>query len=217
MYENPIGRRSETEMTVRNDKWVSTPTLSGEHVRLVPLDVNDGPLLKLAVQDGELWKLWFARVPSPDQMEEEIARRLELARRGVMMPFTVWNSSGEVVGMTTYQLLDSANRREEFGHTWYAQRVHRTALNTEAKSLLLEYAFDVLNCISVGFTTSTFNHDSRRAIERLGAKLDGVLRNHSLIDDGIPRDTCYYSIIQSEWPAVRRNLRWRLDNQRFGR
>jgi RimJ/RimL family protein N-acetyltransferase len=204
-------------MTVASDQWVVTPTLSGEHVNLVPLVGNDGPLLKLAVQDGELWKLWFARVPSPDHMEEEIARRLELARRGVMMPFTVRNSSGEVVGMTTYQVLDSANRRVEIGHTWYAQRVQRTVLNTEAKFLLLEYAFDVLNCISVGFTTSTFNQDSRKAIEMLGAKLDGVLRNHSLIDDGIPRDTCYYSIIQNEWPAVRRNLRWRLDNSRLAR
>ena len=203
-------------MTVANDKWISTPTLSGEHVKLFPLHVDDEPLLRLAVQDGELWKLWFARVPSPDQMAEEIQRRLELLRRGTMMPFTVRNSSGEVVGMTTYQFLDSTNRRVEIGHTWYAKGVQRTALNTEAKFLLLEYAFDVLNCISVGFTTSTFNHDSRRAIERLGAKLDGVLRNHSLIDEGIPRDTCYYSIIQSEWPAVRRNLRWRLDNQISG-
>jgi RimJ/RimL family protein N-acetyltransferase len=203
-------------MTVANDKWISTPTLSGEHVKLFPLHVDDEPLLRLAVQDGELWKLWFARVPSPDQMAEEIQRRLELLRRGMMMPFTVRNSSGEVVGMTTYQFLDSTNRRVEIGHTWYAKGVQRTALNTEAKFLLLEYAFDVLNCISVGFTTSTFNHDSRRAIERLGAKLDGVLRNHSLIDEGIPRDTCYYSIIQSEWPAVRRNLRWRLDNQISG-
>jgi len=207
----------EAKVTVASDQWVVTPTLSGEHVNLVPLDRNDGPLLKLAVQDGELWKLWFARVPSPDQMEEEIARRLELSRRGAMMPFTVRSSSGEVVGMTTYQVLDSANRRVEIGHTWYAQRVQRTALNTEAKFLLLEYAFDVLNCISVGFTTSTFNQDSRKAIERLGAKLDGVLRNHSLIDGGIPRDTCYYSIIQNEWPAVRRNLRWRLDNSRLAR
>jgi RimJ/RimL family protein N-acetyltransferase len=203
-------------MTVANDKWISTPTLSGEHVKLFPLHVDDEPLLRLAVQDGELWKLWFSRVPSPDQMAEEIQRRLELLRRGTMMPFTVRNSSGEVVGMTTYQFLDSTNRRVEIGHTWYAKGVQRTALNTEAKFLLLEYAFDVLNCISVGFTTSTFNRDSRRAIERLGAKLDGVLRNHSLVDEGIPRDTCYYSIIQSEWPAVRRNLRWRLDNQRSG-
>lgn len=198
-------------MNDHGDHWRHIPELIGESVTLIPLHRDHEAMLSDAVRDGELWKLWFARVPSPDQMRDEIDRRLSLARDGRMMPFTVFDPQGAAVGMTSYQMLDAPNRRVEIGFTWYARRAQKTAVNTEAKLLLLTHAFEVLTCISVGFTTSTFNHDSRRAIERLGAKLDGVLRSHSVIDGGIARDTCYYSIIASEWPAVRRNLLWRLE------
>lgn len=132
-----------------------------------------------------------------------------------MLPFTVVEvGTGEVVGMTTYMNVDAANRRVEIGSTWYAQRVQRTAVNTEAKLLLLAQAFDVLDCIAVEFRTHFMNGQSRRAIERLGAKLDGVLRNHSIAANGTLRDTCVYSVIVSEWPTVRAHLEWMLKRQR---
>jgi len=192
--------------------WNQIPSFTGNWVSLVPLEVSHHHGLVEAVKDGELWKLWYARVPSPDEMQAEIDRRLSLAVNGKMMPFTVIDTLGNIVGMTCYQLLDPMNRRVEIGHTWYASRVQRTPINTEAKLKLLTYAFESLDCISVGFTTSTFNETSRKAIERLGAKLDGILRNHSLLKDGLIRDTCYYSIIESEWNAVKRHLHWKLDN-----
>lgn len=186
----------------------------GGWVSLVPLEIAHEADLITAVKDGRLWELWYARVPSPEGMRNEIERRLDLQAKGRMQPFTVLDRRGRVVGMTSYQMLDPVNRRVEIGYTWYAKSVQNTPLNTEAKLLLLRHAFERLGCIAVGFTTSTFNHQSRRAIERLGAKLDGVLRNHSILPDGTLRDTCYYSIIESEWPSVKRHLIWKLDNYR---
>lgn len=191
--------------------WTEPFRATGAWVTLLPLDRSHLDALTHAVRDGELWNLWYARVPTPEGMSAEIERRLALAEQGRMMPFTVLDAAGTVVGMTSYQLLDPVNRRVEIGYTWYAQRVQRTPLNTEAKLLLLTHAFETLDCIAVGFTTSTFNEPSRRAIERLGAKLDGILRNHSFIRDGIVRDTCYYSILDSEWKAVKRHLNWKLE------
>lgn len=192
------------------DPWKQTPTFTGEWVTLLPLLPEHTVELAEAVKDGELWKLWYARVPSAEGMAAEIDRRLCLAREGKMMPFAVMNTRQQLVGMTSYQMLDRSNRRVEIGYTWYARSVQKTPLNTEAKLFLLTYAFETLDCISVGFTTSTYNEPSRKAIERLGAKLDGILRNHSILPNGIVRDTCYYSIIREEWPAVRHNLLWRL-------
>jgi RimJ/RimL family protein N-acetyltransferase len=129
-----------------------------------------------------------------------------------MLPFTVVDPhTDEAVGMTTFMNIDSINRRIEIGSTWYAQRVQRTGLNTEAKLLLLGHAFDTLGCIAVEFRTHFMNQQSRRAIERLGAKLDGILRSHQVSPNGTLRDTCVYSIIASEWPTVRAHLQWQLE------
>ena len=163
--------------------------------------------LQDATRDGELWRLWYTSIPAPEAMEAEIVRRLDLLAAGSMVPFTVWEvATDTIVGMTTFMNIDHANRRLEIGSTWYARRVQRTGLNTEAKRLLLAHAFETLGCIAVEFRTHIMNRQSRRAIERLGARLDGILRSHLLASDGSLRDTCVYSIVASEWPAVRKNL-----------
>ena len=173
-------------------------TLQGRHVRLLPLSPSHCDALAEAVRDGELWKLWFTTVPAPEEMSAEVERRLMLAQAGSMLPFTVVDpAAGEIVGMTAYMAFDAANRRLEIGSTWYARRVQRTALNTEAKLLLLSHAFESLGCVAVEFRTHWMNHASRRAIERLGAKLDGVLRHHAFAKNGTLRDTCVYSILAS--------------------
>ena len=182
-------------------------TLQGEHVRLEPLSQAHAADLALAVQDGQLWRLWYTAVPTPQAMAAEIDRRLDLLRQRSMMPFAVIDpQSGKAVGMTTYMNMDQAQCRVEIGSTWYAQSVQRSALNTEAKRMLLTHAFETWQCIAVEFRTHWHNRQSRKAIERLGAKLDGVLRNHQVNAQGQLRDTCVYSIIASEWPAVRANL-----------
>lgn len=186
-------------------------TLSGTVVDLVPLtpDHHDG--LVAAVQDGALWRLWYTSIPTPDGMAAEIDRRLALQATGSMLPFTVIDKiNGQVAGMTTFMNIDLASPRVEIGSTFYAASVQRTALNTEAKLLLLTHAFDDLGCLAVEFRTHFMNHQSRRAIERLGAKLDGVLRQHLRSPDGSLRDTCVYSVIAPEWPAVRQSLQWKL-------
>ncbi len=186
-------------------------SLRGKRVALVPLAMEHAGALAEAAEDGELWRLWYTSVPKPEAMEAEISRRLELLAAGSMLPFTVVEpATGVPVGMTTFMNVDRVNRRVEIGSTWYAGRVQRTGLNTEAKLLLLEYAFERLGCIAVEFRTHFFNEQSRRAIERLGAKLDGILRCHSLASNGTLRDTCVYSIVAAEWPTVRANLEWRL-------
>ena len=191
------------------------PLLTGSLVHLAPLRINHLSGLTAAVQDGELWKLWYTSVPEPEKMEEEIARRLALQNAGSMMPFTVVEqTTGRIVGMTTFMHMDRANRRVEIGSTWYARSVQRTGLNTEAKWLLLTHAFERMLCIAVEFRTHFFNLESRRAIERLGAKLDGILRNHSVARNGTLRDTCVYSILASEWPAVRGHLEWQMEKSR---
>ena len=190
-------------------------TLAGQRVRLVPLSHDHGAELQDAVRDGELWRLWYTSAPSPDEMDGEIARRLALRARGSMLPFVAMDAvSGEVVGMTTYMNIDAEAPRVEIGSTWYARRVQRTACNTEAKLLLLSHAFDVLQCLAVEFRTHFLNRQSRVAIERLGAKLDGVLRCHQRARDNSLRDTCVYSITAAEWPAVRAHLTWQLERPR---
>jgi N-acetyltransferase len=182
-------------------------SLIGEHVSLVPLTRAHLADLANAVADGELWDLWYTTIPRPEQMLPEIERRLDLQKKGSMLAFAVVEkSSGEAAGMTTYLNIDAANRRVEIGATWYRKRVQRSALNTECKLMLLAHAFERLRCIAVEFRTHFFNHQSRAGIERLGAKLDGVLRQHLLWRDGTLRDTCVYSIIDSEWPTVKAHL-----------
>lgn len=189
-------------------------SLRGTHASLVPLEIGHAEALTEAVRDGELWRLWYTAVPSPEGMVAEIERRLGLQAKGSMLPFTVLDADGVPSGMTTYMNIDAVNRRVEIGSTWYTARVQRSPLNTECKLMLLRHAFEGLGCIAVEFRTHFFNHQSRRGIERLGAKLDGVLRNHQRAANGTLRDTCVYSIVQSEWPTVEAHLRWQLDKPR---
>lgn len=191
--------------------WLTPVTLRASRATLAPLSQAHRDDLAEATRDGELWKLWYTRVPSPEQMAEEIDRRLGLQAAGSMLPFAVIDTpTGRAVGMTTYMNVDSVNRRVEIGATWYRKSVQRTELNTQCKLLLLTHAFQTLQCIAVELRTHFFNFQSRAAIERLGAKLDGVLRNHQLSDNGTIRDTCVYSIIASEWPTVEAHLRSKL-------
>ena len=182
-------------------------TLEGRLVKLEPLSPSHAEALISAVHDGELWKLWYTSVPRPDHMMAEIERRLDLQSKGSMLPFTIRRKdTGAICGMTTYMNIDAQHNRVEIGSTWYAQSAQRTSINTEAKFLLLRHAFEDCGCIAVEFRTHFLNRQSRAAIERLGAKQDGILRNHMRMPDGSFRDTVVYSIIESEWPMVRRNL-----------
>lgn len=190
--------------------WPEPVTLQGRHATLLPLSHDHHDALVTAASDGNLWELWYTSVPTAEGMRAEIDRRLDLQARGSMLPFTVLDAAGTPVGMTTYMHIDAVHRRVEIGSTWYARRVQRTGVNTECKLMLLRHAFETLDCIAVEFRTSFFNQPSRRAIERLGAKLDGILRSHQRHSDGTLRDTCVYSIIASEWPAVQSHLRLRL-------
>ena len=194
--------------------WLEPVTLRAAHARLEPLshDHHDG--LVEAVKDGELWKLWYTLIPKPEDMGKEIDRRLGLQAKGSMLPFTVFDAEGRISGVTTYMNVDATNRRVEIGSTWYPKRVQRSALNTQCKLLLLTHAFETLDCIAVEFRTHFFNHQSRNAIERLGAKLDGILRSHQHHQDGSLRDTVVYSIVASEWPAVKARLRDLLERPR---
>ena len=186
-------------------------TLTGRHAALEPLVYAHQDALVEAVRDGELWKLWYTTVPSPEGMHAEIGRRLGLQQAGSMLPFAVRSlCSGKIVGMTTYMNIDAHHRRVEIGSTWYARSAQRTPLNTECKLMLITRAFESLACIAVEFRTGFFNHASRRAIERLGAKQDGILRSHQRYADGSLRDTVVFSIVAQEWPAVKRHLEFKL-------
>lgn len=193
--------------------WPEAVTLRGRNATLEPLTREHCEAMAEATRDGELWKLWYTAVPTPDGMMAEIERRLGLQDQSSMLPFAVLDADGKAVGMTTFMNIDAANKRVEIGSTWYARRVQRTALNSECKLMLMQHAFETLGCIAVEYRTSFFNQKSRKAIERLGAKLDGVLRNHQRHIDGTLRDTCVYSIIQSEWPTVKSHLTFQLANR----
>jgi len=193
--------------------WPDPVTLRGEHARLEPLSHDHLAGLVEAVKDGELFKLWYTAVPKPEDMTKEIDRRLGLQKSGSMLPFTVVDAAGKIAGMTTYMNVDATNRRVEIGSTWYAKRVQRTPLNTQCKLLLLQHAFEAIDCIAVEFRTHFFNHQSRRAIERLGAKQDGILRNHQIAPNGTLRDTVVFSIIAAEWPTVKAHLTYQLNEK----
>lgn len=191
--------------------WLSPVTLSDEFVELIPLEATHGQDLATAVSDGELWKLWYTLVPKPENMAVEVDRRLKLQAAESMLPFTIVDKqSGEVIGMTTFMNADKANRRIEIGSTWYAKSTQRTGINRKCKLLMLTHAFENWNCIAVEFRTHFFNKQSRLAIEGLGAKLDGILRNYVIMPDGNLRDTCVYSILNSEWPTVKQHLQFQL-------
>ncbi len=186
--------------------------LTGRFVTLQPLAPAHLTGLQEAASDGELWKLFFTSVPKPEEMQQWLEAALALQQKNEAQVFVVFeNFSGKIVGTTRYCNLDTANRRLEIGYTWYAKRVQRSAINTECKLLLLRHAFEQLNCIAVEFRTDWLNQTSQRAIERLGAKRDGVLRNHKIMPDGRIRDTVVYSILNTEWSGIQQNLSFKLD------
>ena len=190
-------------------------TLYGRHVRLEPLHADHEGDLQEAAADGELWRLRVTSVPEPDQTAIYIANALMGQQDGAMLPFVVRElASGGVVGCTRYHDIVTAVERVEIGYTWYARRVQRTPVNTECKLLLLGHAFDTLGCKVVGLRTDHMNFASQRAIERLGAKRDGVIRHHALRRDGSVRDTVMYSITAAEWPDIRSHLAWQLERPR---
>lgn len=190
--------------------WATPPSLAGKHVRIDPMQRDDTDALRAAASDGELWNLWYTSVPRPDGVSAYIDDAFARRDAGRDHPLVVRDATGTVVGSTRLCNLDLQNQRLEIGYTWYAARVQRSAVNTETKRLLLTHAFETLGCIAVEFRTHWFNQRSRAAIVRLGAKQDGVLRNHQRLPDGSYRDTVVFSIIESEWPAVKRHLDARL-------
>lgn len=191
--------------------WIAPVSLEDEKIALVPISQDHHDDLVEASADGDLSALWYTFVPSEAGMKAEIERRLSLQETGSMIPFAVIDkSSGKAVGMTTYMSIDHDNKRVEIGSTWYRKSVQRTGLNTRCKKLLLGHAFETLDCIAVEFRTHFFNRQSRTAIERLGAKQDGILRNHVRMPDGTLRDTCVFSILCSEWPAVKTHLTFQI-------
>ncbi len=209
-----MSRPEPQQRTGQEVSWLAPITLTGTHATLEPLSSAHAEGQIEAVRDGELWKLWYTAIPAPEQMPAEIERRLGLQAAGSMLPFTVRDAEGRISGMTTYMNIDETHKRVEIGSTWYAKRVQRTPLNTECKLMLLTHAFKVLACIAVEFRTHFINQQSRRGIERLGARLDGILRNHQRTSNGTLRDTCVYSITADEWPTVKAHLRFQLDKQR---
>ena len=195
-------------------------TLTGRHVILEPLSEAHHDGLVEAAQDGELWNLWYTSVPSPDGMAAEIRRRLNLQEEGSMLPFTTrlidpaTGGPGRIIGMTTYMNIDAGTPRVEIGSTWNAASSQGTGTNPDSKLLLLRHAFETIGCPAVEFRTHWLNHQSREAVARLGAKQDGVLRNHSRTSDGVLRDTVVFSILEHEWPMVRNGLEYRLAKRR---
>ena len=203
-------------MSANADHWSTVPSLRGEHVVLEPLRAGHAAGLRLALGEGELSRLWYTNVPAPNDVEGYIASALDMQSQGKALAFAVHDANGGIVGCTRFYDLDPTVPRVQIGYTFYAPRVQRTGLNTQAKLLLLTHAFETMGCICVGFETSWFNHASRTAIARLGAKQDGVIRSHRHHADGSVRDTVAFSIIESEWPAVKRNLLYRLEQHEQG-
>ena len=188
------------------DAWNTVPTLRGQHVTLQPLQMEHVPGLRDALEGSGLDQLWYTQVPSPEQAETYVRAALQAQSEGKVLPFVIRDAAGDIVGSTRFYDLDASVPRLSLGYTWYAPRVQRSGLNTEAKLLLLGHAFEALGCICVAFETSAHNARSRAAIARLGARQDGILRHHKRHADGSPRDTVAFSIIGSEWPQVRQGL-----------
>ena len=194
-----------------NPPFASPVMLQGHGLRLEPLGLQHEPGLRAAAADGELWNLRVTSVPRPEDTAAYIAQALDMQTRGERLPWAVVDAaSGRVIGCTSYHDLIPAVRRVEIGWTWYARSVQRSHVNTAAKLLLMTHAFDTLDCTVVGWRTDILNLTSQRAIERLGARKDGVLRSHALRRDGSIRDTVMYSLLASEWPEVRARLSARL-------
>jgi len=191
--------------------FTTLPALLGTRATLEPLSAGHVDELKVAADEGELWRTWYTSIPSPDGMDAEVTRRLALFAAGRMLPWAIRDTvRGVVIGMTTFMNMSPEHRHVEIGSTWLAPSAQRTGINAEAKLLLLRHAFETLDCVAVEFRTHWHNHQSRAAIAALGAKQDGVLRNHQIGQDGTLRDTVVFSIIASEWPTVRLGLTERL-------
>ncbi len=191
--------------------WLKDVELESQKVKLVPLSELHTDALVEAATDGELWKLWFTSVPSADNINEYILNALDQKAKGLALPFVVVEkSSGKVIGSTRFCNADPLNNRVEIGYTWYSKSYQRSSCNTECKLLLLTHAFETLDAIAVEFRTSWHNQTSRSAIARLGAKQDGVLRNHQKLANGGYRDTVVFSIINVEWLSVKDSLEFKL-------
>lgn len=199
--------------------WPAPVKLTGQVVAVEPLTQTHADDLGEAAIEGAQHLIWYTAIPAPEHVSTEIDRRLALQATGTMLPFAIIDHSGgathrRAVGMTTYMNIDAPNRRLEIGSTWYRKSVQRSGLNTECKFLLLRHAFETLGCNAVEFRTHFMNHQSRRAIERLGAKLDGILRSHTIMPNGSLRDTCVYSIVAHEWPMIQSHLNWQMQKPR---
>lgn len=187
-------------------QWLNENILQGQFVTLEPLSLLHVEALQTAVLDGESWKLWFANVPTPEEMKTYVQRAIDDSENDSLAFAVRCNKTNTIVGTTRFYNIDAKNKRAMLGYTWYSSKVRRTPINTECKLLLLDYIFEKHSALAVEFRTHFFNQNSRKAIERLGAKQDGILRNHQIMKDGSIRDTVVYSIIASEWPAVKINL-----------
>ena len=199
-----------------NDAWKTAPVLQGRHVRLEPLQRGHAEGIAAAAADGKLWELWFTNVPRPGEVDAWIDGALAKQAAGEQVAFSVRDADGRIVGSTRYYELLPDTPRLCIGYTWYARSVQRTGLNTEAKLLLLGHAFEALGCASVGFHTSTQNAASRAAIARLGAKEEGILRQHLRHRDGSLRDSVCFSVLDGEWPAVKTGLEQKLERHANG-
>ena len=195
--------------------FVEPTTLSARGLTLVPLDASHEAGLGAAAADGALWSLRVTSVPEPAQTRKYIEDALQMRADGNRFAFAVLeDATGTVLGTTSYHDILPAVKRVEIGYTWYAQRCQRTHVNTTCKLLMLQHAFDTLGCKVVGWRTDNFNFASQRAIERLGAKKDGVIRGHAMRRDGTIRDTVMYSLTAGEWPEVKAQLLYLLDKPR---
>jgi len=194
-----------------NNHWIEPIALLGKHVTIEPMELRHVEGLQAAARDGQLWKLWFTSVPAPEKTEEYVQHALRKRDQSGELPFVIHeHKTNKLIGSTRFLNVDGQNHRLEIGYTWYAESYQRSAINTEAKLLLLTHAFEQLSSIAVEFRTHWLNQRSRQAIERLGAKQDGILRNHQQSADGTLHDTVVYSIINSEWPAIKKHLNFLL-------
>ncbi|MER3319194.1 MAG: GNAT family protein [Allomuricauda sp.] len=199
------------------DTWLRPIQLAGELVKLVPLQKEHKVDLAFAASDGNLWELWFTSVPSPKTIDSYLDVALSQQASGEALPFAIIDKkTNTIVGSTRFLNVDAKNKRVEIGATWYAKKAQRTGINTESKYLLLKYAFENLNCIAVEFRTHFHNHPSRNAILRLGAKQDGILRNHRVDGSGNLRDTVVFSILNTEWKAVKTSLEYKMNKNYLG-
>lgn len=196
------------------NKWLNKITLENDMLILEPLEISHLDGLTHAVKDGELWNLWFTSAPSPQEVKSFIEKAIEEFEKGTSLPFAIIKkSTNQVIGTTRYMNTDSINKRLEIGTTWCAKSYQRTGMNTHFKYLLLQHAFEHLKCIAVEFRTHWHNIPSRNAIARLGAKQDGVLRNHKYDKSGNLRDTVVFSILNSEWNTVKQSLEFKMNKK----